>query len=124
MSGFREIRSKMRADVHESMAVAALYILSPGSTPIPISVRVHRADATHGGLQGTNFHYGEREEEDVILRIGLAEIATPLRGAIVSVAPGEAYRIDRRAANDLDFVNCPALTLDAVDCAGLPVPGA
>lgn len=121
---FREIRGTMREAVHQTMGVSALYLESPGSTPIPCRVRVHDKNALHGGLQGTNFHYPEREDIDVMLRFKLSEIETPRRGAIVSIAVGEAYQIDRREENDFDYVYCPALRLRAEDAAGLPVPEA
>ena len=121
---FRETRSQMRTDVHDVMGIAALYIASPGATPVPCRVRLHEKNATHGGLQGTNFHYSEREEMDVKIRFKLSEVPEPKRDAVVSIAQGEAYTIDRREANDLDFVYCPALRMRVEDTTGLPVPEA
>lgn len=121
--GFREALRQMRADVHGEFARAALYIESPGADPVPCTVRVHGDNAMHGGLQGTNFHYAEREDFDAKLRFDVSEITSPVRGAIVTFSETEGFRIDRRQHTDGTYVYCPATILDAEDMAGLPYPG-
>ena len=121
--GFREALSQMRTDVHGEFARDALYIESPGADPVPCKVRVHGENSMHGGLQGTNFHYAEREDFDSKIRFDRNEINSPVRGAIVTLTETEGYRIDRRQHNDGTYVYCPATVLDAEDMTGLPYPG-
>ena len=122
MSAMREAIEQMRRDVHATNSRPALYTESPSSVPVPCSVRVHRANATHGGLQGTSAHYSEREEEDVKLRFDLREVPAPKRGATVVFSTTEGYSIDRREVDDIGFVYCPAIEMTEAELAGLPVP--
>lgn len=122
MSAMREALSQMRRDVHATNSRPALYTESPSAVPVLCNVRVHRLNATHGGLQGTSAHYSEREEEDLKLRFDLSEIAAPKRGATVVFSATEGYSIDRREADDIGYVYCPAIELTEAELSGLPVP--
>lgn len=113
----------MRGDVHGLFAVPAFYIESPGADPVPCNVRIHGQNAMHGGLQGTNFHYAEREDFDVKLRFDTSEITSPTRGSIVTISATEGYKLDRRQYGDDGYVYCPATVLDAADMVGLRYPG-
>lgn len=124
MDTFRAIQAVMRSHVHEIMHIPAYYIESPGATPVPCNVRRHGVISSHGGLQGTNFHYAERDEDTVKLRFDETEIALPERGAIVTLSATEGYRIDRREPSERGFVYCPVTALDAADMVGLPYPSA
>ena len=122
MSAMREAIQQMRRDVHATNSRPALYTESPSSSPVLCNVRVHRANATHGGLQGTSAHYSEREEEDIKLRFDLSEVQTPKRGGTVVFSTTEGYTIDRREADDIGFVYCPAIEMTEAELTGLPVP--
>jgi hypothetical protein len=108
------------------MSVDALYFALPyaeGDTQvIPITVRVHDTPVVLGDLKGTNFNYAEMEDNAPRIVFMRDEIE-PVRGMIVSVEPGVAYRVDTlRAPNDIT-VTARVVRLREQETAGLPVPG-
>lgn len=123
MSGFRELRKQMRQAVHGELQISALYIEVPGvSAPLPVNIRLHRPDSHHGGLQGTNFHYGERMEVDPKIIFEVAVVAKPKRGAFISIAEGEAYEVDHSDQPDGDFIKAHCTQLSTDQTVGLPLP--
>ena len=126
MASFRDIKRKARSDVHKHMRVTALYIppasIDAAQTPIPCTVRVHSKFAALGDMAGTNFGYAERSEILPRLLIWRAEIAQPVRGAIVSVEEGEAYSIDFVEPHDDLSITATVKRLSAEKSLGLPVP--
>lgn len=104
------------------MSVPALYIPAPGATPIGCTVRPWlrndqslQMDGVDGGAQMAN-------TEDR-LRFSLGEFAAPLRhNAVVSVEPGEAYRVDYLYPADLAYQTARVVRLTAAEAAGLPLP--
>lgn len=109
------------------MQVEALYLASGSAesgdaSPVEIQVRVHYSDKALGDQAGTNFHFAEREEIVPRLIFMRAQI-TPVRGAIVSVENGEAYRIDHLLPPDDITVTAEVIRLPPEDTFGLPIPG-
>lgn len=93
MNVVREAKRQARRDLHTHLAVSALYILG-SDAPLPVTVRLQIQSQPLGDLKGTSFHYAERDESSPTAIFMRSELADPKRGAIISVAVGEAYRID------------------------------
>lgn len=110
----------MRADVHREGAVRALYIPAPSATPVPCTVRVWLK--TDQFVKTVNDGAQMAEPEDR-LRFSLAEFSHALfRNAVVSIEPGEAYRIDHLYPVDLGYQTARVIPLTAAEATGLPVP--
>lgn len=92
--------------------------------PLPVSVRIQLESQPLGDLKGTNFHYAERDEPDPQIVFMVDEVPMPKRGAIVSVAAGEAYRIDSTLTPHDITVAARVLPLTAAETVGLPLPEA
>lgn len=134
---FRDIKARARGTVHSTMQVAALYLVenpdyvSPTETPdedqydeTPVNVRVHSGEIALGDMKGTNFHFSQREEENPSIIFLYSEMPSPERNAIVSVADGEAYRVDHVKPRDNLTVTAECLRLSASEATGLPLPEA
>lgn len=126
MSRFRDIKREARRDLHQELEVAALYIaewpLPDGATPVPVTVRIHTSFAALGDQKGTNFNSAEmldRQPQMIFLR---EQGVTPRRQAIVSVAPGEAYRIGVVQPADDITIKADIVVMPATQTTGLPVP--
>lgn len=122
MRSVRDIKKRARSDVHDHMRVAALYLETPTSFPVPCHVRVHTKFAALGDMKGTSFSYAEREDVNPKLIFWRADGIEPQRNAIVSVEPGEAYQIDHVSPADGQTVTVTVVLLDPEDAANLPVP--
>ena len=120
----RDLRRQQRGAVHREMSVPALYIPVPDADPVPCTVRVWRKPdgTTVGKLAGMSGAATAAEPEDQ-LRFDLGEFSAPLRAqAIVSVEPGEGYRLDHSYPAELGYQTWRVLPLNAGQAAGLPVP--
>lgn len=125
MNHLRDIKRKARRDLHREMSVPALYIAAPGDAGVPISVRVHTKFDALGIKDAENGLAVRRESKPklIFMRDELAEKGiTPKRLAVVSVEPGEAYKLDNADAPDDITVTYFVTVLQANDTAGLPVP--
>lgn len=124
MSSFRDIKRDARRVVHENMRVPALYIADPTKPhlTVPCMVRVHTRFGALGGMAGTNFHAAERHEALPQIIFWRDELPTPVRGALVSVEPGEAYRVDHVMPPDDQTITATVVILKASDTTALPTP--
>lgn len=125
---WRDTKRAARRVVHDTMQIDALYLVLKTPADVedpyeqtPITVRIHTSLGEIGDLKGTNFHYAERHDVTPTI-VFLREQITPSRNGIVSVATGEAYRIDHMLDPDDEFVKGEAIRMSAADAAGLPVP--
>lgn len=123
MSRLRDIKRRVRGDLHREMSVPALYIPVPGATPVEVTVRVWRKrdDPATGDLSSMPGAAQMIVSEDR-LRFDLGEIATIRRNAIVSVEAGEAYRVDHLYPADLGYQTARVIPLSAEEATNLPVP--
>lgn len=124
MSRFRDIKRQARRDVHSELYVAALYIPKAGATPVPCTVRVwrKREDPMTGDLPGFQGAAQMAVSEDRI-RFFLPELPAIRRvGAIVSVEPGEAYRIEFLYPEDDEWQTARVVPLKDAETIGLPLP--
>lgn len=125
MNHLRDIKRKARRDLHREMSVASLYIAAPGDAGVPISVRVHTKFDALGIKDAENGLAVRRESKPklIFMRDEMAEKGIVLkRGAVVSVEPGEAYKLDNADAPDDITITFFVTVLPANDTAGLPVP--
>ncbi len=122
MAGFRAIREEARAALHEGLSVPALYIESTGAEPEYIHVRVHTTWGQVGDVKGTSYAYAELQDTKPKLIFLVAEVPEPYNGAIISIAPGEAYRIDNVLPPENITVAAEVHRVSASTAAGLPVP--
>lgn len=117
----RLIRDRARRDLHAEASVPALYIFA-SETPIPVTVRVLKKSAMIGDLQNGGF--AERAEETIRIVFLREELgATSLqRLGRVSVAAGEAYRIEKTDPVDGITQSVDVVQLSATQAADLPLP--
>jgi len=117
----RDILEKARRDLHEHLKVPALYIAYAGATPVPVDVRDHTRFTETGALGGSS---GHAEMVDVVPRLlfFLNQLPNARSGAIFSIAPGEAYRVERTTPRNWLTRFAEVTPLSAADAAGLPVP--
>lgn len=101
------------------MSVPALYIFGT-EDPVDVTVRRQTRVAKTGDIEGLDT--AEISVETAFLRFLIAELAQPKRNAIVSVAEGEAYRIDHALAPHGITIDAAVTRLDAAEATGLPLP--
>lgn len=123
--GIRDIKRKARTKLHRAMQVAGLYLFDDDD-PKPVSVRVHYDFRALGDLAGTSYNFADRQETMPKIVFLAAEVA-PVRGAIVSVEAGEAYRVDNVLPKDDLTITAEVLRMTASEIAkefptGQPVP--
>lgn len=118
---WRDIKRDKSRDVHTHMQVPALYI-EPGQPPRCVSVRLHTKYEKLGDMRGTSFSFAEKQEVSPRIIFMCDEVPNPVRNAIVSLAIGEAYRIDNTLKPDGEFVTAEVLRVSDAEAAMLPVP--
>ncbi len=124
---FRDIKRQARRDLHNALKVAALYFRDDEDgnlldTPALVHVRVHTKWEKAGDMAGTNLSYAEVQEINPRVIFLVDEVAAPVRNAIVSIAPGEAYRLDNVLPPDDITVTAEATRMPLGQTVGLPVP--
>lgn len=127
MNAIREIKRKARRDLHAKMRVAVLYIASPGADPVTLYVRLHtKWDAATMDSGTGNGTMVSRQSIFPKILFMLDELATQgvslRRKGIISVEPGEAYRLDNDEPVDDISVSWIVVALRQDEAEGLPVP--
>lgn len=119
----RDIKRDARRRLHTAMAVPALYIPVTGATPVPVTVRVHTKFTAIGQLSGDP-EWAERAEAEPHLIFLASEVPTPrAKTGVVSVEPGEAYRIETTdPVDDAGFIKARVTRVPVAEAASLPVP--
>ena len=125
MRRFRDIKREARSKVHETFAVAALYIPVQGATPVPCTVRVHGKFAAIGQPPGGE-EYATRTETEPKIIFNAVEVPAPRpQTGVVSVEAGEAYKIDHcDPVDDAGYITARVTHLPVAATTGLPVPAA
>lgn len=123
MGDIRSIKATARAAVHDR-ASRPVYVITDAVSGsfVEKSVRIHRQASTHGGLQGTSFHYAEMEGTDAKMVVAAADASAFERGTIVMVGAGEGYTVDRRMVADGGYVTFPIIPLTESEAAAFPYP--
>jgi hypothetical protein len=125
MSRVREAKRQMRRDVQKQNAVPALYIPVPDADPVECNVRVWLSTQAPmlGDLLGGRLYAAGRAEPEDQLRFDLSEFSAPLRSnAVVSVEPGEAYRLAFLYPVDLGYQTARVTRLSDAETVDMPVP--
>lgn len=106
MPSIRDIRRKARRDLHQHMRVPALYVL-PDVGPVLIHVRDHtkfHTNAIEGAVRSGSGQMVSRQEMEpsiIFMRDELAAAGvTLIKNGIISIEPGEAYRLNNAEAPD------------------------
>lgn len=126
---WRDIKRKMRRDVHTTMGVPAYFLAGRMATPISITIRgPHtKRDVPEGALPGRNMGYAEIQDIQPRLIFDRAELAaksiTLVTNALISIEVGEGYRIANVLPVDDQWVAAEVVLLNDQDANGLPVPG-
>lgn len=126
MPSFRDIKRKARRVLHNHMRVAALY-LAPNEAPVLLHVRVHtKWDATTMDSGSGNGTAVARQSIMPKILFMLDEVeaqdARLVRKGIVSIEPGEAYRLDNDEPVDDISVSWIVSALRESEAEGLPLP--
>lgn len=120
MSSFRDIKRTARRQVHAALHEHAYYIESPQATPVLVTVRVHRQQNMVGEVKSLGY------AEDIQLTpkvIFLREqVPNPKRNAIVSLLPGEAYRLAVVHPSDDITTSADVTRMSEAETVGLVVP--
>lgn len=133
MTAWRDQRRAMRGDVHALMGVPALYIHAPGATPLPLTIRgPHNKRPVSTGSKPGDPGWAEREDIQPRLIVMRADLVTEefpqgltmRNGAIFSVEPGEAYRVNRTHPRDDISITVEVDPMVDDETADLPLPGA
>lgn len=91
MTGLRAIKDEMRRDLHREAAIPALFVASEAAEPLAVDVRVHKSMVKIGdGEDASAVSHSDISPRAIFLR---DQVAMPPRGAIISVAAGEAYSV-------------------------------
>lgn len=126
MGTIRDIKRIARGNLHRSMSIPSLYIPVPDATPVPVTVRVwrKREDPAVGDMprQSDNMTVAQYLVTEDRLRFDLSEVPVLRRLGVVSVEPGEAYRIDHLYPVDGTYQTARVVPLSAAEAADLPVP--
>jgi hypothetical protein len=118
---FRSIKRAARRALHQEMRVPAFYIPPGGAESVPCYVRVHTAFKALGDVKGTSYSYAEREDT-VPKIIFMRDQVLPRRQGVVSVEPGEAYRLDATEPPDDLTITARAVRLTEQEALGLGLP--
>ena len=129
MPNIRDIRRKARRELHDAMRVPAYYIPLVGN-PALLHVRDHtkfRVNAIEGAVRSGNGKMVDRQEMAPSIIFMRAEVAAAglvlIKNGIISIEPGEAYRLQNAEAPDDITVKwfVTAITNEE-ELAGLPAP--
>lgn len=111
---FRDLKRKMREDLHAIMRVPALYYPTgnPDETPNTVSIRPSYGPRAIGNEPGTDYHFANMLEMEPKVLFMVAE-QMPARLAVVSISPTEVYRVD--SVEPIDFISIKAVCVKAND---------
>jgi len=102
MGSWRDIKRAMRRDVHRTMLVPALYLLTPTSAPLLVNIRPHVTFAK-GEIEGENGLAAMLDQRPRV-RFDRKEIDMPETGAVLLLTVEEGYRVGESDPADDEFV--------------------
>jgi hypothetical protein len=122
MPDIRKIRSKARRDLHQAMQVPAYYYENGIENGYRIvTVRFRNKPGQIGDIQGTGFNYAVMNETQTVARFLLDEL-TPIRNALLSVGPNDAYAINNVLQPNGITIDAEVTRLEAKEAADLSYP--
>ena len=127
MAYIRDIKRKARRDLHATMRVPAYYLAPNSSDPVLLHIRIHsKWGATTMDTPTNSGTLVERQSVFPKILFMLDELEAQgvslVRKGIVSVEPGEAYRLDNSEPVDDISQHWIVTQLDAGDAEALPYP--
>lgn len=128
MHNIRDIKRKARRDLHKAMSVPSLYVWK-ANEPKLLHVRDHtKFDVNRiEGARGTGQLVGQQEAVPSIVFMRdeiAAQAVTLLKGGVISIERGEAYRLDNaEPPDDITVRWFVSQITDEAELASLPVPG-
>ncbi|MDR7062018.1 MULTISPECIES: hypothetical protein [unclassified Sphingopyxis] len=122
LRSFRKILRKGRRDLHDHMKVPALYIAFEGAEPVPVDVRDHSRFVGTGDMGSRVKGYAEVAEVTPKIIFFRDRLEDARYGSIFSVAPGEAYRVERTDPPNDETRTAYVTPLSAAEAEGLPLP--
>jgi len=120
MVDWREIKRAKSRVVHETMRYPALYI-APGAEPLAVEVRLHTKFAPRD-VSGVGEGFAAMLDQTPRAIFKRSEVETPVRGSILSVAVGEAYRLGAARPPDDQYITVEIAALAPGETDDLPVP--
>lgn len=105
-----------------------MYLLTPASAPVPITVRVWTKWSLLGAMPGKGDGWAEMQEASPKIVFMLDQGVRPRKNAIVSIEAGEAYRVDNTSPPDDLTITAQCVRLDEKNPAekaimdALPLP--
>ena len=124
MPNFRDIKRRARRDLHEHMKLPALLLANKADpVGIPVTIRLHTKFMALGDQKGTSLNSAEMEAMIPKAILMLDQIPSiPAENSVLSVAPGEAYRISHAEEPDDISVTVHIVQLPLAKTVGFPVP--
>lgn len=124
---WRDLKRAARLQIHETFQVEAMYLPTPDDMsppdPYAVTVRVHTAFEDIGKVKGTAFDFSFKHDTVPTIILLKSEVSAPKRKDIISVAAGEAYRVDNVRPTDDLTITVEVVRMKESDTTGLPVPG-
>jgi len=115
-----------RGSLHDFMGRPCNYFPSAAdpATFIVTKARPHGKRGQVGDLAGTNLNYAEMIDRKEAVVLWAADVAQPVRLAIIVFSATEAYWVDSVDPQDGQTIKVNVTRADAAEIAGLPLPGA
>lgn len=123
MNDLRSEMERARRDLHDTLQIPAYYFVAGNNAnPRLVKVRIHNRATMVGDLSGFPgaAQVFDQAPSIVFLREDFDE---PKRGGIVSVAKGEAYRLDSVRPPDGITRTAMCIQLSESDANAYPTPG-
>lgn len=121
MGDFRALKNQARRDLHNRMQIPAFYRATSADPWRAVHVRHQRQTQRIGDYSGAPDGAAMRDLTPRILFMR-DEVAMPARGAVVSLARGEAYTIGECDPPDGLSITAHVAPVPVAQTAGYPVP--
>ena len=121
MLNARQIKNKARRDTHIALSVPAYYRATSTGEWLEVDVRIHNRFDTGGELgqyQAAALH--DIHPRMIFLR---DQVELPARGGLISVEPGEAWRLGEAMEPEGITITAMVTKLPTAETVGLPVRG-
>ena len=114
MTGWRDIKAKVRGLVHSTFQVPAIYLTHVEGVPVSCAVRVHTKIVTTENENASGY-----QEIDPYVIFNADEVPDPLGKAYVIIDKDEIYRIGVAEPRREGFIKASVTVLTATECAAL-----
>ena len=118
-ASFRGVKRNSRRDLHSRLSRPAYY-LEGTATPQVVRVRIHSRFDEIGSMP--NARVLSDRHDGIVRVVFLTGTVAPIRGAVFSVASGEAYRVDNVMPPDDITTTAETVRLTTIESHGLSYP--